>query len=246
MKKLGIIILIVIVLIVGIKLLLPKTVVVLGYHDFTNSNSNDEFIMNSKDFERQIKYLSDHHYKSLTLKDVECFLNKTCKLPRKSVLITMDDGWKNELNIAIPILNKYKMNAVIFYIGYNYGKDYDNYLNKKDIEYIKNNYSNIEIASHTYNMHYEDAYLKDKSDIIGDIKKQKEIINSEAFAYPYGLYNETYIEALKEEGYKLAFTFGPGKKHRKVKQGDSIYEIPRLNMQADYPFWKFKLRLLLP
>ena len=57
MKKLGVIIFVLIVLIVGIKLLLPKTIVVLGYHDFTNSNSNDEFIMNSEDFERQINQI---------------------------------------------------------------------------------------------------------------------------------------------------------------------------------------------
>ena len=245
MKKIlyGVVIIIIIVIAI---FLMPRKIIVLGYHDFTNEVSSDEFVMNKDNFEKQIKYLYDHHYKSLTLKDVECFLNKTCKLPRKSVLITMDDGWKNELLIAIPILNKYKMNAVIFYIGNNYDNNYDSYLNKEDINYIKDNYPNIEIASHTYNMHYQEAHLKDKQDIIEDIKKQKEVIDTKAFAYPYGLYNDTYIEALKEEGYKLAFTFGPGKKHRKVKQSDSLYEIPRLNIKSDYPFWKFKLRLLLP
>lgn len=235
-----------IIIVVGYLYYGTTKIAVLGYHDFTEEQSSGEFVINKDIFEKEIKYLYDHHYNSLTTNDLKCYLKKECKIPRKSVLITIDDGYKNVLDIAIPILNKYNMNAVIFYIGINADNPNDLYLNKEDIEYIKENYRNIEIASHTYNMHYPEAYMLSKEDIIKDIEKQRSIIDTNVIAYPYGLYNDTYISALKEEKYDMAFTFGPDKNHRKVKRNDSLYEIPRFNIGADYPYWKYILRLLLP
>ena len=44
----------------------------------------------------------------------------------------------------------------------------------------------------------------------------------------------------------MAFTFGPGKEHRKASQKDDAYKIPRLNISNDMPLWKFILRIILP
>ena len=54
------------------------------------------------------------------------------------------------------------------------------------------------------------------------------------------------IDALKEENYVMAFTFGQGKEHRKATRKDDKYQIPRLNISNDMPMWKFKLRIVLP
>ena len=105
----------ILLIILGITyLLIPTNIAVLGYHDFTNSESSNDLQVTSSKFDSEMKYLSDHHYQSLKLSDIECYLNHTCKLNKKSVLITMDDGWKNELLVAAPILKKYNLNAVIF------------------------------------------------------------------------------------------------------------------------------------
>ena len=54
------------------------------------------------------------------------------------------------------------------------------------------------------------------------------------------------IDALKEEKYVMAFTFGPDKEHRKATRKDDKYKIPRLNISNDMPMWKFKLRINMP
>ena len=246
MKK-GLIIIGSILFVIGlIYLLYPRKIAVLTYHDFTTREPTNSMQKNLKEFEKEMKYLKRHHYKTLKLKDVECYMNHQCKLPRKSVLITMDDGWKSEYELALPVLKKYNLKATIFYIGRNYNGDYDNFINKEDIEVIKKDYKNIEIASHTFDNHYEDGYLKTKEEITEDLRKMPEEINQTAFAYPYGKYNETYIEALKEQGYKIAFTFGPDKEHRKFSQKDDPYKIPRYNFSTNYPYYKFVLRMILP
>ncbi len=73
-------------------LFVPVTIPVLTYHDFVDENVENSMQITKEDFEKEIKYLADHHYQSITLKDMECFLEGKCKLSRKSVLITMDDG----------------------------------------------------------------------------------------------------------------------------------------------------------
>lgn len=222
----------------------PVMIPVLTYHDFVEDNPTNSMQIQKKVFEEEMKYLSDHHYKSLTMKDIRCFLKKKCTLPRKSVLITMDDGWKNELTIAAPILKKYHLNATIFYIGEHYDGSNPNFMSSEDLELLQDEYPNIEIAHHSYALHYEDAYLLSKDEIQGDLKKVKELIPSNYYAYPYGRHSKQYQKALKEEDYSLAFTFGPGKEHRKLKQDDNIYELPRLNMSNGMPKWKFIMRLL--
>lgn len=243
-KKIVIFILIIIItlLIIGYNLRSPK-IPVLTYHDFVEKEPQNNMQINKKEFEEQMKYLYKHKYKSLKLKDIECFIEKRCKLPNKSVLITMDDGWKNELLIAAPILKKYNLNATIFYIGENYDYKNSNFMNKDDLKKLKEEYPNIELANHSYSLHYEEAYLLEKESIINDINTMQSLNDSKYYAYPYGKYTKKYIEALKEKNYSLAFTFGPKEEHRKLTQNDNRYELPRLNMSNGMPKWKFILRL---
>lgn len=244
-KKL-IIPLIILIIIIGsiiVYNLIPTKIAVLTYHDFVEDNPENNMQISKDVFEEEMKYLHDHHYKTLKLEDIECFLEKKCKLDKKSVLITMDDGWKNELEIAAPILKKYNLNAVIFYLGENYDGKNPNFMDMSDLETLKKDYKNIEIANHSYALHYEEAYLLEKNDFINDLETMKEINDSKYYAYPYGKYTDKYIDALKEEDYSLAFTFGPDDNHRKLTVNDNRYEIPRLNLSNGMPKWKFILRL---
>lgn len=250
MKKILIKIAIIIVIIIAISVLLyfilPKKYAVLTYHDFTTGKASNPMQKNIKDFEKEMKYLHDHNYKTLTLKDVECYFDGKCKLPRKSVLITFDDGWMSEYELALPILKKYNFNAVIFYIGSNIDGHNKNYMSKTELDDIEKNYPNIEIASHSFDNHYEDAFQKSKDELMLDFKNMNILFDTKYFAYPYGKSSKAYEQALKESGYKLAFGFGPKNEHRKFSKNDNKYKIPRLNLSTDYSFFKFKLRLFLP
>ena len=247
MKKICLIISIVIIslIIIGIIIynLLPVKIAVLTYHDFTDGTINNNMQISYDAFEKEMKYLSDKHYNTITPNDLECFIKKECKLSRKSVLITFDDGWKNSTK-AIEILEKYNLKATIFYIGSNL--DNPNFMNIDDINDIKENHPNITLASHSYDLHYEDAYNKSYDDISSDFNKMKDIMDTKYFAYPYGLSSDNYKKVLSDNNFDLAFTFGPDKEHRKVSINDNKYTIPRLNYSTDIPLWKFKLRLFLP
>lgn len=246
MKKILLILVVIVSLLIIIYFLLPVNLPVITYHDLTNKPSENDLQIEVSKFEQEMKYLKKHHYKTLKLKDVECYLENKCKISRKSVLITFDDGWKNQLELAAPILKKYNLNAVIFYIGINYDGSNPNFMDEDDITLIRKKYKNIELASHSYNLHYDNSYQKSYEEMKADFKRMNKIIDTKYFAYPYGKYDDTYLKVLKNQKYKLAFTFGPDKNHRKIKKTDSKYELPRLNISNSMSLTKFKLRLLLP
>ncbi len=229
-----------------------QRVAVLGYHAFATPSELDSreevdnLIMNVEHFEDQLKYLKKHHYKTLSLEEFYCFMKGTCKIPRKSVLITMDDGYQSNYELAFPLLKKYNMKAVVFCIGENTIGDYPNYMDLDTIKKAQREYPNITFASHSYQLHGAGSIDKGREYLEEDFKKMKEIISTQYFAYPYGASNEEIKQVLKKEHFKLAFGFGPGKEHRKAKKSDDLYKIPRLNISNDMPLWKFKLRLMLP
>ena len=216
---------------------------ILTYHSVEPSSNNDLTVEVSK-FERQLKMLKKLGYKTLSLDQFLCWKNGECDKPNHSVLITFDDGYLNNYEYAFKLLKEYDFNAVVFYLGVNYDKENTNYMDIKDILKIKKEYPNIEFASHTFNLHNRE--MKNYEAVKSDSDKMKRIIDTKYIAYPYGEYDSEYIRALKDSGYEMAFTFGPGKEHRKARLTDDNYKIPRLNISNNMPMWKFVLRLLLP
>lgn len=246
-----IIILIVLVIVLGVVGYIyyknDRMVAILGYHGILPSDKNEghpELIIDSELFEEQLKILKKLGYKSMSLDEYYCWHEGKCKKPHRSVLITFDDGYYNNYEYAFPLLKKYGMNAVVFIVGVYSEKDNNGFINKSDIIKAKEEYPNIEFASHTYNHHEKDANEYDE--VIEDTKNMSKLIDTKYFAYPHGHYTGEYIKALKDSGYKMAFTFGGNVGHRKSSLSDDNYKIPRLNISNGMPSYKFILRLLLP
>lgn len=222
-------------------------VAILGYHGVLPqklNTSGSNLVVNREDFEEQLKYLKKFGYKSMSLEEFYCWKKGECKKSHKSILITFDDGYMDNYQYAFDLLKKYDMKAVVFYVGKNIDSKEGYYMNRETIEKSKKEYPNIEFASHTYDLHEQIG--KSYEVVDEDIKLMKNIIDSNFFAYSHGDLTDGYISALKDNGYKLAFTFGPGKEHRKADLKDDNYKIPRLNISKDMPKFKFVLRLILP
>lgn len=222
-------------------------VAILGYHGVLPeklNNFGDNLIVNQEDFEKELKLLKKMGYETMTLDDFYCWKEGTCKKKHKSVLITFDDGYINNYQYAYGLLKKYNMNAVVFCVGNYVESNSSIHMNKEILDKIKTEFPNIEIASHSYNLHFHSEKTYDE--VNNDIELMNKIIDTKYYAYPFGDYNDEYIKALKDNNYKLAFTFGPKREHRKADIKDSDYKVPRLNISKDMPRYKFILRLILP
>ncbi len=200
---------------------------VLMYHFFFDSSSGergkDNNFLDITKFEQQLKYLKENDFFFPNFEELSQFIDRKIELPKKSVILTIDDGDENFFTLAVPIIEKYQVPVTSFIIT-----------SECDSNTIKQYQSNfIHFESHSHNLHqagkngkgllvnlsYEKTYE--------DIEKSVTILNSkEAFCYPFGHYNNTAKQVLKDIDYKVAFTTNGGK----VKPGMNPLELPRVRI----------------
>ncbi|CAM2862745.1 polysaccharide deacetylase family protein [Paenibacillus sediminis] len=128
---------------------------VLMYHDFVdnlNSHSNVKPI----DFEKQLKYLKDCGYQTISDRDLTLYFEGKKNLPSKPIMITIDDGYQSNYDSAFPILKKLGMKATIFVIVNDVGKK-PGFSRHFDWKQAKEMYDSglVDIENHTFNLHYE-------------------------------------------------------------------------------------------
>lgn len=196
---------------------ISKGVAVLNYHFTINIEAGEqkdcqqEICLTDVQFDSQMQYLHDNEYFSLTLEEIEMFIDGKIRLPKKSVGITIDDGWR--VDRSIYILEKYNLHGILFLIG----------TMAPPSVYAS---PNLEIASHTWDLHKKigDLINTPKDEMLVDLKKSRESLNNtKYFCYPYYQYNSTVISAVKETGFTMAFAGF----NRKVKVGEYKYLVPR-------------------
>ena len=202
-----------------------------------------------------LDYLKNNNYKTLTMDEFYNWKIGNLNLPYKSVLITFDDGFLSNYEYAFKLLKEYNMNATVFVVGSfidnsttnEWNGNIKTYMTKDILENLKNEYPNIEIYSHSYNLHYQGAINQNKDVLMQDIENFDNFYpNTDILCYPFGQYNDNIEDCLKESNYKMAFRYGPNKKdYKKASRNDNIYEIPRLNVSHGMSVFKFALRLFM-
>ena len=65
----------------------------------------------------QLQTIKDNGYTTLTMSELNDYLFKNKPIPEKSVIITFDDGYRDNYTNAFPILKEFNMNATIFVIS---------------------------------------------------------------------------------------------------------------------------------
>ncbi len=238
----------------------PK-IPVLCYHNIATQNEKanypeeSDWTITTDNFKEHLDYLKNNNYKTLTMDEFYNWKIGNLNLPYKSVLITFDDGFLSNYEYAFKLLKEYNMNATVFVVGSfidnsttnEWNGNIKTYMTKDLLENLKNEYPNIEIYSHSYNLHYQGAINQNKDVLMQDIKDFNNFYpNNDILCYPFGQYNDNIEDCLKESNYKMAFRYGPNKKdYKKASRNDNIYEIPRLNVSHGMSVFKFALRLLM-
>ena len=198
-------------------------VMVLNYHKVDNTFIS--LSVRPDDFEKQMQYLSDNGYHTITPDELYDSLAGKGELPENPVLITFDDGYEDNYTNAYPILKKYGFKATIFVITGFLGKD-KNYMTWDQAREMDAN--GISIESHTVD-HKSMTDLTDdqlRAQLVDSRKKaEKELGHPvEYMAYPTGTYNLHIAEMVKEAGYKAAFTI----KYGNVDKASNIYALERV------------------
>ena len=199
-------------------------VLVLNYHKVDNMNISLSVL--PEDFDEQMSYLKKHDYHTITPAELYDSLEGNAELPENPVLITFDDGYRDNYDNAYPILQKYGFKGTIFVITSFLGK-YPNYITWDQAREMEED-GTISIQSHTVD-HKSMTDLSDeqlRTELV-DSKKQaeRELGHPVDFmAYPTGTYNLHIAELVKEAGYKAAFTI----KYGNVDKASNIFALERV------------------
>lgn len=93
---------------------IPAGVPILCYHSIDDSGS---FVSTSeKLFRRQMDYLTARGYRTMRLADLCDDMRLGNPLPERAVVLTFDDGIRNNLTVAAPVLKEHGFNATIFVV----------------------------------------------------------------------------------------------------------------------------------
>lgn len=204
-------------------------------------------------FEEQMKYLKKKGYETVTFKDL---LNNRYKQrfdkDKKWIMLTFDDGYKDNYENAFPILKKYQFKGIIYVLdGIEYNKwDVDNpgnpekrftLMNQEELLEMQN--YGIEFGGHTStHPRLADLSIENvKSEIINSKSNIEKIIGREllSFAYPYGSLNEEVKRIPQEAGYKFAVATDSGS----IVFSDDLFEIRRIGIFPTNNLFNFKRKV---
>jgi peptidoglycan/xylan/chitin deacetylase (PgdA/CDA1 family) len=196
-----------------------QTVPVLSYHNFSLDKSPNKMTVTQAAFEEQMKLLKEMGYRVITLDELLDFLEFKGQIPKKSVVITIDDGWRSLYEIAFPILKKYGYPATLFiYTDLITGSPktlsweliQEMAREGLDIQGHTKSHRNLSTIDkkETFQAYFEsiERELSESSRII-KAKMGKEI---KYLAYPNGETNHLVIELVRKKGYAGAFTVKRG------------------------------------
>lgn len=88
---------------------------ILCYHTVNERQNEESDPIHPDLFEAHICYLREN-YNVITIQDIVNALTQGLKLPQKSVAVTFDDGYRDNYEVAFPILKKYQTPATFYVV----------------------------------------------------------------------------------------------------------------------------------
>lgn len=199
--------------------------------------------------EKQLQYLADKGYKTYHFEEWERIDRKN----GKPVIITFDDVTLNQLELALPLLEKYDQKATFFvpfaYVGktdvWNTGLQ-----PIMNIEQLKGLSGRIELGFHSF--HHRPYAKLNSAEITEDFRECNDFCDENnlkvfpVLAYPYGSFpkkeplKSQFFAQIKQEGMLFALRIG---NRINTWPTSNPYELNRLDIKGEDSFSRFKLKL---
>lgn len=190
-----------------------QLVPILVYHNLA-PQAKGRMVISAKGFEEQMRYLKAQGYRVVSLKQFLEFTSLQRQLPKKSVVLSFDDGYKAFLQYAYPVLKELGFSATLFvytdYIGAG-----SNALTWADLKKFASEGFDVEAHSKSHgdmrraNGEPADEYTRR---LAAELTQPRDLFlknlgySPQFLAYPFGAQDDTVVQRTKERGYIAAFT----------------------------------------
>jgi len=207
-----------------------KTVPVLCYHAIREIQKGDSpeqkaYSVSPENFALQMQTLDDQGYTTVTPDELKDFYTAQRPLPQKPIMISFDDGRKEQFSIGAALMEKHGFRGVFFIMTVSLGKKH--YMSRDEVKLLAD--KGHTIGCHTWDHHKVTSYKKEDWLLqFAKPKKQLEKITQKpvtSFAYPYGVWNYAATDSLKSHGFTTAFIF-----YGKQDLSRPLYTLERTNI----------------
>jgi peptidoglycan/xylan/chitin deacetylase (PgdA/CDA1 family) len=96
---------------------------ILMYHRVNDSHPGDRLTVHPRDFERQMEVLASSGRPVLRLDEALRALGGSATLPDRAIAITFDDGFRDNFDFALPVLDRLRLPATFFIVTGHVGTD---------------------------------------------------------------------------------------------------------------------------
>ena len=190
-----------------------QLVPILVYHNLA-PQSTGRLVLGVDAFGEQMRYLKREGYRVVTLAEFVEWLRLKRQLPKKSVVLTFDDGYQSFRNHAYPVLKELGFPATLFvytdYVGAS-----RNALSWDDLKSLVAEGFDVQAHSKT---HADLRRAAGETDAQYARRMQAELTEPARLfqrqlgrgvpflAYPYGRFDDALLARVREQGYAAAFT----------------------------------------
>jgi len=201
-------------------------------------------------FARQMRWLHNLGYRGLSMRDLMPYLRG--EKVGKVVGLTFDDGYCNNLQYALPVLQELGFTATCYVMSQLLGQtnvwDMENGVQQADlmtaVQIRQWAQAGMEIGAHTQT-HCKLPQLPDddaRRQITACKADLAELLGEPVahFCYPYGLYEARHARMAQEAGYQSATTTQRGK----VQAGSDLFQLRRIPVVRSTFMPQFLLKLL--
>lgn len=183
---------------------------VLCYHQIRDPTPADsaqdrQYIVSPRAFAAQMQALDDAGYAPVGAGALVAHAARGTKLPKRAVLITLDDGSQGQYTRALPVLRRHRFTATFFPMTVVLGKQ--GWMTRGQVRALDR--AGMTIGAHTWDHQAVPEYEGD------DWRVQLEQPKAElerllghpvrVFAYPFGLWSTSAFAHLRAAGYTAAF-----------------------------------------
>ncbi len=181
-------------------------------------------------FAEHLAFLQREGYQSISLYDLAAHLNHGAPLPPKPVIITFDDGYRDNYDNAFPLLQQYGFQATFFVLTEVTYRGEPQYLTWEQMRAMQAGGMDIECHARVH----EDLVDDDDARLVWQVLGCREAIESELgqrprfTAYPSGVFDDRVAQFFASDNYWGAVTTQQGALH----SSDGLFRLKRLRVRG--------------
>ena len=242
---------------------------VIMYHSLvTAEGSAAQYVCPIQQVESDLQWLCENDFESVSLAQLIAFADGTDSLPPKPILITLDDGYRNNLTLLPPLLERYDAHAVISVVG-EYTDIYtasgeDGSLHTcmswDDLSLAAAS-PRLELANHSYYFHHltprkgssnmkNESFEHWKAAFCADVQALQSAFMENCgfypicYAYPFGQLTDGADALLQEMGFRITLTCNEEKSLLTSGNSDCLFSLGRYNRDGRISTEEFMAKLL--